>query len=496
MGVTESTTTAMRLFAALNERGVRYCQYKSNAHLVEGLQGLTDLDLLFDGRQVELIEEIFAAHGFKRFPAHPSRRYPGLEDFFGVNEETGRLLHLQVYYRLIVGERFFKNYRLPWEDEFLETRLPDQVTGLYMADPGLEWLLLVCRSALKIRWRDRLIARIVPHPGELRHMLAEHAWLAARVDAAAPSDLARRLLGYRAGELVGLSVAGDLGFRHLSCLRRELLRNPGVLRGYRPLPALGLRWSRELRWMAGGVNRRYLHRAFPYARSSPSGGTVIAVVGSDGAGKSSVTSTLHSWLSGKVDVIPIYFGSGQGRSSLLRWPLKLALGLVRRRSGPSQLDPQERREREITVPRAIWALTLAREKRSKLRTVMRARERGFVVVCDRYPQTQVGGVNDGPLLWRWQESESSAKRAVARWEEGIYRMAADVAPDFVVRLLVTPETAMARRPDDNPGELTFRTQLVRDLRFENATYGVIDVDADKDLDSVTLEVKQRLWPGL
>jgi hypothetical protein len=42
--------------------------------------------------------------------------------------------------------------------------------------------------------------------------------------------------------------------------------------------------------------------------------------------------------------------------------------------------------------------------------------------------------------------------------------------------------------------LAFRTELVRSLRFDNARYGVIDVNADDDLDTVVLEVKRQLWP--
>ena len=496
----DPTTSAIMatsaLFDDLNRVGVRYCHFKSNAHLVAGMEGLTELDVLCDRNEVELLGQILARHGFRRFPAHPSRTYLGVDDYFGIDQQTGRLLHLHLHYRLIVGERFFKNYRLPWEGEFLDRRVLDDSVGVFVADPALEWLLLVCRSALKIRWRDRALAVVASRRGESGGLRSEHFWLAARVNPKAPKAYAEELLDAGTSELVGLALADDLAFGRLTRLRSELLQSEKVLRGYRRIPALGVRWSREVRLMVGTVIRRYLRRPFPYSRSAPGGGTLVAVIGSDGAGKSSVSGLLYSWLTHKLDVIPIYFGSGDGQSSILRWPLKVILGFTRGRSSSRPLDPQERRTREIGFARAVWAVALAREKRSKLRKAVRARERGFIVICDRYPQTQVDGVNDGPLLWRWRTSTSRLKRALARWEDGIYTVAANVPPDVVVRLLVTPETAATRRPGDDPAELEFRTQLVRNLRFDTARFGVIDIDADGDLDSVALEVKRRLWPAL
>lgn len=492
--MTVAAGTTAQFFEALDENAVHYCHFKSNAHVAAAVDGLTDLDLLVDGREATLAEEILVGHGFKRLPAHPSRAYPGVEDFFGLDEETGRLLHLHLHYRLIAGERFFKNYRLPWEAEFLDTRIVDQSTGIFVAHPSLEWLLLVCRAALKLRWRDRLRATVKSRSGEQGGLLSEHRWLAARTDAAAVTEHASRLLGARAAELVRLALEEDLRLRRLTGLRRELLGNQRVFRAHAPIPALGIRWSRELTWIVGSINRRYLHRPFPYRRSGSSGGVVIAVVGSDGAGKSSVTQTLHSWLAGKVDVLLVYFGSGQGPSSIVRWPLKVALPLVRRPASAPRLDPEARRTRNVTLPRAVWALALAREKRAKLRKATRARERGFIVICDRYPQVEIDGVSDGPLLARWRDSGARLKRALARWETRIYELAADSPPDVVVRLLVSPEEAAARRPEDDPRELAFRAQLLRDLRFGQARYGVIDVDADEELDSVISHVKRRLWP--
>ncbi len=488
--------TTGRLFDAFHRCDVRYCHFKSNEHVAAGLEGLTDLDLLVDVQHAGVVEPLLSAHGFRRFPAHPSRRYVGVEDYLGVDEQTGRLLHLHLHYRLIAGERFFKNYRLPWERDFLDTRVLDESGHVYVADPALEWLLLLCRAALKIRWRDRAVRLLGTRRGESGAMHREHSWLGRQVAPPAPAKDARRLLGDRAADLVELALTDDMALRRLIRLRRELRRNQRVLWAHGRSAALAIRWSRELRWVAGTINRRYLHRAFAYARSAPAGGAIVAVIGSDGAGKSSVSGLLHSWLRPKVDVIPIYFGSGDGQSSLLRWPLKVVLNLKQRSSAPAQLDPEVRRAREVSLARALWALVLAREKRSKLRIAARARERGLIVICDRYPQVQVDGVNDGPLLWRWRTSPSGVKRALARWEDEIYGRAENLAPDVVVRLLVSPETARARRPRDDPRELEFRTQLIKNLQFPDARAGVIDVDADADLEAVMLEVKQRLWPVL
>ena len=42
----EVLEAAALLFASLNEEKVRYCHWKSNEHLLEGLAGQTDLDVL------------------------------------------------------------------------------------------------------------------------------------------------------------------------------------------------------------------------------------------------------------------------------------------------------------------------------------------------------------------------------------------------------------------------------------------------------------------
>ena len=142
----------------------------------------------------------------------------------------------------------------------------------------------------------------------------------------------------------------------------------------------------------------------------------MALLGCDGSGKSTHIKEIAEWLSWKLDVLPIYFGSGDGPGSLLRWPLKLAADIMRRK-GPTGMSKASMRLRDDVswykrFGRVPWALFLAMEKRKKLKRLWRARNRGMIVLCDRFPQNQIKGFNDGPLpgaLWRgWVWFEEGA----------------------------------------------------------------------------------------
>src|SRR5688572_32969105 len=94
------------------------------------------------------------------FRSLPHRGYPGVESFVGMDYDTGVLLHLHLHYQLTVGERHLKSYNLPWEDLVLSTRVLDEASGTYVADPNLEYMLLMVRAGLKVRVRERLRAAL------------------------------------------------------------------------------------------------------------------------------------------------------------------------------------------------------------------------------------------------------------------------------------------------------------------------------------------------
>src|SRR6185503_7754349 len=67
------------LLDRLDGEGVRYCHWKSNEHLFEGMVGLTDLDVLFERTGTPRLDRIFGEAGYKRLQTTPMRWHPGLE---------------------------------------------------------------------------------------------------------------------------------------------------------------------------------------------------------------------------------------------------------------------------------------------------------------------------------------------------------------------------------------------------------------------------------
>jgi thymidylate kinase len=498
-GIRRPLAVAVRLFDALDHHGVRYCHWKSNAHLREGLCGITDLDLLVDRRQAPRAQELFARYGFKRFTPAAGRGYSAVEDHVALDAATGVLVHCHVHYRLVAGERHLKGYRLPWEELALAGRVRDPETGVWMAAPEMEMLLLLVRFALKLRWRD-LARGLVGRGGASASWRLEHEWLRARIDRDTCRELCRTLLGDEALDVYGALVDGPVTLRRALRLRRAVHRGMAVLRTRGAVTGRAVRWARELAWLAAGINRRRLRSTSPLRRTVPAGGVTIAFLGCDGSGKSTMSRDVAELLASKLDVLHLYFGSGDGPASLLRAPLRLARA-VAERTGLRRRRAAQRAVRGERVPPSgaveslallLWAVTLSLEKRRKLRASWKARNLGMIVVTDRYPQTQIDGFMDGPLLGHLLEHRSAAARWLARWERAPYAWAERHPPDLVLRLDVGPETALRRKPDTGPAEVERRVAAIRALHFPPPAC-LVDVDAERPVAEVRRAVRGLVW---
>ncbi len=494
-----------QLVEGLDAQEVPYCHWKSNDRIGEAVDGLTDLDLLVERSSSSKVLEVFGALGFKQFAPGISRAYPGVEDHLAVDPETGRLVHVHLHYQLIVGEKHLKGYRLPWERAVLAGRVWDDAAGIYVANPSFELLLLVVRAAMKHRFRDTLKALV--RPAKKSGWYTEFDWLIRRpgVDSESVRKQAEPLLGSERAQEVAdvvqryIESASRMSLTEIRALRRSLR----AYRRYSPQGGLVWRGMREFHWGVGAVNHKWVRRPVSLRRGVAHGGLAVAFLGSDGAGKSTVVNRIRKQFSSKFDVATIYFGSGDGPSSLIRRPLKWANRLRHRREGGGG-EGGDRGEGKrgnplksllYFVARGLWAVLVAREKHKNLKRLWRARNRGVLVICDRFPQTQIEGFNDGPLLASWSEHSFALARRLSRWERGIYEEASRFAPDLVVKLRVSPDVAVKRKPEMTVEETDRRDQAIAALRFPSST-DVESVNSDAELERVLAAVTAAIWRRL
>jgi len=261
----------------------------------------------------------------------------------------------------------------------------------------------------------------------------------------------------------------------------------------------------------GKLNREFLNRPYPSRRKLPSRGIEVAIIGIDGSGKSTHLSSLHDWLSWKMDVHSVYLGSGDGSSSLLRYPLK-KLNKLRaqfensgatnsknksknQNKGSEQVDRDskftETTDTSVGLAKSVWAVLLAREKRKKRRQATRARNRGMIVLMDRYPQNQFKDINDGPLLNAWIKSNSKILKKIATWERDIYQDLENNSPDLVIKLVTDPEVGKKRKPETPISDLQQKAEIIESIEYENSR--VVTIDTHQDIEDVLNDIKKEVW---
>jgi hypothetical protein len=479
------------LFDRLQADGIRYCHLKSHEHL----RPSTDIALLVDRQATQMLARVLAETSFKRFTTVPWGNSQAIESYLGFDADSGTLLQLQLHYQLTVGERDINGYRLPWEELLLSTRQWDEARRVYVADPHVELVFLTVRVALQLRLRDAVLdslGRPYVRSGQLR----EFRWLVARIVIDRLRDVAASLVGARAaGILLAMIDAETPTVRHLLAFRRSLDPPLATSRTLGAVEALRQRWARVARRLGFLV---------PTRRVLPHGGVLVAFVGADGSGKSTVTEAVTRWLSTYLDAERVYFGNGKGSISLPRRLLELGAALVRRAAGArgrpaaagAVAPGRSHRGAGTSWLRdwgdLSWIVALTRERQSRVRRARRARKLGMVVICDRFPQTQFPGLNDGPWLGHWLRHPSSVRQAVARRELAAIRSAEQQAPDLVVKLHVPLHTAQARRPNTPTEQLARKAQQIRALQYPGAGR-IVDIDASQPLERVLLDVKRALW---
>ena len=202
---------------------------------------------------------------------------------------------------------------------------------------------------------------------------------------------------------------------------------------------------------------------------------LIAVIGCDGSGKSTLSSDLLDWVRNRYGPAETHYlglRSGQLGNQIKAMPVigPVLESQLSRRAG--QARTKGGKIPGLATALVIYGFSLLRRRR--FLKVLNLRRQGFIVVTDRYPQVDVPGFYDGPGLSAAQPGGRMVAALAAR-ERAIYEWMASYVPDLVIRLNVDVETALTRKPDHGAELLNAKVAVTPLLKFNGAR--IVDLDA-------------------
>ncbi|HEX7782398.1 MAG TPA: nucleoside triphosphate hydrolase [Sphingobium sp.] len=220
---------------------------------------------------------------------------------------------------------------------------------------------------------------------------------------------------------------------------------------------------------------------------------LIAVVGCDGSGKSTLSADLLAWLRQSREVDTVYLGlrSGVMGNRIKSWPL---IGRAFERQLSKKAGQARNKDGKIPGAATAFVIYMFSVKRMRaFRRMLALRKRGVTIVTDRYPQVEVPGFYDGPGLSA-ARAEGWLVSRLARRERAMYETMISHVPDLVIRLNVDVDTAFARKPDHKRASLEAKVAVTPYLKFNGAK--IVDLCSTDPYPTVLEQAKAAVTDAL
>jgi thymidylate kinase len=381
-----------------------------------------------------------------------------------------------------------KEYNLPWSQEALETRMQDLDTGVYTMESNLEIMTLYTRIALKASAKKVRAAKKGNFKLD-RGYLKEIAYLKQRIDEQTLRSLIRKYYGSE--RLLGdLITKLYLTSKDFLLLHRYVTKNMVSYRTTSAYLALIQKNYYKVILPIRTKLRNKFNGLIIYRKTPQNGGLMIAFIGQDGSGKSTVTDEILEWLTWKLDAKKFYLGSGEHYYS---WQ--------------KNFNKKIRNIKNCKIPAVVSAfltlsnhISVARKTYKYVKQGKRFASNGGIAIYDRYPQTIHFGINDGPKI-RFNYLDKIKSPLIktialycARAEESYLSKAEQIMPDIVFKLILPPEISVERKPKENFEIVKKKHEIIKKLSFSQAQ--VYSIDVTQQYIEEIKEIKELIWGNL
>lgn len=500
-----------KLFSSFEENNINYIHFKSNTNLSKSFEGKADFDVLVDKNRIIDVERLIAEHNGKRHNPIHIGDYPGVDNWLVFDDISGKIYHLHLHYHLATGKPLVKDYIIPWNELLFSTRKKDAEFHIYRTDYNVELFLLAFRSVLKANSFD-YVKKIIGSYKLKKGLQLEWDDLKTKTTPAGLRCTADIVCPDQADRFVEILSKNVLTSKDYLWIHRYVRKVMNVHRRYSGFEAT-LRtvvyqflvkvrkiWSRKM----GGLSI--------IKKTSLQGGLIIAFVGVDGAGKSTLSNEVAKWMSaGKIDSRRFYMGTGDGKTTFFMSFIKKLHKINNERFSKKKQEDKDHHLNEkgkikvITwykdpikfikkYIRVLQINSVQKNNTRKIKNMYRYKLNGGISVLDRWPQIEIAGQNDGPKIVKYRDvfgNNRLLERSIEKEKENL-DIVRTILPDIIFRLNISLDTCMKRKTE-HTNRHTFERKLdeLNQLKFQGAN--IVEINAELPYDEELLMIKKYLW---
>jgi len=496
----------IKLIKALNENEVSYCHWKSNEHLIPGIYGKTDLDILIRRQDSKKFIKILNGLGFVQLRSNIYQPVNSIDDWLGYCSSSQITIHIHAHYKIVTGKKFVKEYYLPWEEIVLNNVITDSSTGMEIIDPNLELIILLIRLSIKLSFKNRLKSLFTSKSIISKDIQNEIDYLLSHCDEKKVKEYIEILfnnektLSSHLKEIIMHSKHNRVSITRLKKLINKHLNK------YRTYSSILTNYKYEKHKMKYYYNsiKSVLKIDINRKKSPITGGLIIAFIGADGSGKSTMLNETYNWLNWKINVVKLYLGSGDYNEDFGLKLIKRFIKKNKNKNSTNKVNDQylskdsntDFKSKLRTILKAMVFVYIAKNKMKTLQKASKMSMKGTIVLLDRYPQTQFFGINDGRNI-RYNNEPGmygSIIHRLSKVEEKLFSRMQEIHPDIVFKLNVDPSIAIQRKPDHDFNHIKTKVDIVSKLSFKNSI--VYEINANSSIYEVQNLIKNSIWSNL
>jgi thymidylate kinase len=478
------------LCKALKDEKINYCHWKSNVALDRSASGENDLDLLVSRADAQRFIEILIHLDFKEAFPPKDGQLPGTRDYYGYDQKEDRIIHAHVHFQLVLGHDLSKNYHIPIENAFLESAT--QGGFFRIPAPEFELAIFVIRMVLKHSTLDAIIMRHGGLSASERRELEVLQSLTTLTKVATVFEQHLPCVDNNLFEACLRSLQPDCSFwsrilagQQLQQKLRSCARRPLIVDTV-------LKFSRRIKLP---IQSR-LHMRVP-KKHTIKGGLLIAVVGGDGSGKTTVINSLYARIFEEFEIAKFHMGkpSWSWTTIWIRGIIKIGriLGLYPFVKEGSEYSLNTNLPFFPGYPWLLREVCTARDRFLTYTVARRLATNGCLVICDRYPLAEVKKM-DGPQVDQVTRGMKSNKliKALAGLENQYYQQI--MLPDLLIVLRVAPDLAVQRKMDEAAESVRSRVGEVWNVDWSNTPAHIVDAGRTKT--EVHSDLMALIWSYL